>query len=371
MRPAMAQERRASRLGFVDAARGLAVVLMLQTHAYDAWLRPELRQTSFFSYSQLIGGLPGAFFLFLLGVSSALASDAARAKGATGAELVRRGLRRSAEIFFYAYAFRAAMYLVSDRPQIDTLFRVDILNCLAASSAFLTVLDRIRARSARIFGAAAFGLWFAIAASFVWDGGLVDGLPERVAGYLSGRVPNTIFPIFPWAFFAFAGHAAGDAIGAARSLGMDVAIRRLGVAGFLLMPLSMALDTLPTIGPKYDYWYTSPNFVMFKAGVLTLLVVAAYYLERWRQGLTMERLRRVLDPVSAGFIQMGQTSLFIYCVHVDLVYGSKALPKLWRSSEISEASRNLLLLTLAMLALSYVWVWLKAQVGAKLAARRA
>ena len=72
-----------------------------------------------------------------------------------------------------------------------------------------------------------------------------------------------------------------------------------------------------------------------------------------------ESFGRGMKPVSAAMVQMGRTSLFIYCVHVDLVYGSKALPKLWRSCEIGEASRNLAVLTLGMLALSYAWSWSK------------
>jgi hypothetical protein len=71
----------------------------------------------------------------------------------------------------------------------------------------------------------------------------------------------------------------------------------------------------------------------------------------------------LIEPAAAALIQMGRTSLFIYCVHVDIVYGSRALPKLWRSCEIGEATRNLAVLTLAMLALSYGWTWGKARVS--------
>jgi uncharacterized membrane protein len=255
-----------------------------------------------------------------------------------------------------AFLFRLALVAASDHPEVNAIFRVDILNCLAVSLALLAPLDLLPARGSRVFTAIGVAAWFAMATSFVWDGGLVTGLPERVAGYLTGRVPNTTFPIFPWAAYAFAGHALGSLIGAARRDGLDRMMHLLLGAGVAMIPMSMILDRLDTIGPKYDYWWTSPNFVLIKTGVLIVLVYLCFLFER-----LVPRLGRWLQPVSGAMVQMGRTSLFIYCVHVDLVYGSKALPKLWRSCEIGEASRNLVLLTLGMLALSYAWSWLKAR----------
>lgn len=364
----MAPERPRSRLAFIDVARGLAVVLMLQTHAYDAWLRPELRQTEFFRWSQLVGGLPGAFFLFLMGVSVALSSEASRDRGAAGAVLIRRTLSRAALLLLVAFLFRLALFAASDRPDVNAIFRVDILNCLAVSLALLGPLDLVEVRGSRVFTAVGVAAWFAIATSFVWDGGLVTGLPERLAGYLTGRVPNTAFPIFPWAAYAFAGHAMGSLIAAARRGDLSRTMTRLLAAGLAMIPLSLMLDRLETIGPKYDYWWTSPNFVLIKVGVLTILVWLCFRFEQLvpRVG---DGLRRGLKPVSAAMIQMGRTSLFIYCVHVDLVYGSKAFPRLWRSCEIGQASRNLALLTLGMLASSYGWSWLKARAATALAGR--
>ena len=60
------------RFAFLDWMRGLACLLMFQTHCYDAWLSPEARKTTFFMYSQLAGTLPAPLFLFLAGISFAL-----------------------------------------------------------------------------------------------------------------------------------------------------------------------------------------------------------------------------------------------------------------------------------------------------------
>ena len=138
-------------------------------------------------------------------------------------------------------------------------------------------------------------------------------------------------------------------------------MRRVFAAALIALPLSVALDGMETLGPCYDYWWTSPNFVMAKAAVLTLLLVACFAFERWGQsaGRTVKLLSTF---IIATLTQLGQTSLFIYCVHVDLVYGSRAFPDLWRSCEIGDASRQLFALTLAMLLASYLWSWVKSKV---------
>src|SRR5208337_783623 len=60
-----------SRLAWIDWMRGLACVLMFQTHCYDAWLGGAARKTSFLKGSQLLGTLPAPLFLFLAGISFA------------------------------------------------------------------------------------------------------------------------------------------------------------------------------------------------------------------------------------------------------------------------------------------------------------
>ena len=70
-----------SRLAYIDWMRGLACVLMFQTHCYDSWLNPASRKTTFFMWSQLGGTLPAPLFLFLAGISFALVTDKLRLKG--------------------------------------------------------------------------------------------------------------------------------------------------------------------------------------------------------------------------------------------------------------------------------------------------
>src|SRR5258707_14136718 len=70
------------RLAYVDWMRGLACVLMFQTHCYDSWMSPEAkRSSSLIAWSRLGGTLPAPLFIFLAGVSFALVTGKLREKG--------------------------------------------------------------------------------------------------------------------------------------------------------------------------------------------------------------------------------------------------------------------------------------------------
>jgi uncharacterized membrane protein len=86
--------------------RGLACVLMFQTHCYDAWLGGDARNTSFLKASQLLGTLPAPLFLFLVGISFALVTDKLIRKNLSATEITRIMFRRGAEIFAFGLLFR-------------------------------------------------------------------------------------------------------------------------------------------------------------------------------------------------------------------------------------------------------------------------
>jgi fucose 4-O-acetylase-like acetyltransferase len=91
----------------------------------------------------------------------------------------------------------------------------------------------------------------------------------------------------------------------------------------------------------YDYWHTSPNFLMTRVGLLLVIAFLSYAWCRWGLG-------------TLGFsplIQLGQTSLLVYWVHIEFVYGRfSILPK--QAQSIAMASRGLLEIIVFMLVLS-------------------
>src|ERR1700719_2874826 len=102
-----------SRLAYIDWLRGLACLLMFQTHCYDAWLSDSAKKSTFYMWSQLGGTLPAPLFLFLAGISVALVVDKLGEKGKSPSQVAKATISRGAEIFALGLLFRLQEYLIA------------------------------------------------------------------------------------------------------------------------------------------------------------------------------------------------------------------------------------------------------------------
>ena len=331
------------RLAYVDWMRGLAVVLMMETHAYDSWLTPDAKRSTFFGWSRLIGGYPGAMFLLLAGVSLALLAEGRFRKGRTLAEVQREALRRGFDVLGYAVLFRLWMFTTSGFAKPADLLRVDVLNCIGLSMLLVAVAAfRWKTSRARRAGAAVLATAVALLTPLAWDAPWPAWVPRPLLAYLSGRVPGAFFPLFPWAGFTAAGAVAGMLLARAHETGREGrCVLGLAVAGALMIQLGFALDRLPLVYPRYDFWWTSPNYFLIKVGIVLLALGFSYLwsLLPWSAWPSLLR-------------QLGRTSLLVYWVHIEIVYGGIVAPAMRGRLSIAEASLGLALLTLAMLLLS-------------------
>jgi uncharacterized membrane protein len=298
----------ARRLAYLDWMRGLAAITMLQGHVFHSFLKDDLRKSGPYLASQFVGGMPPAVFLFLLGVTFAFGMDSQERKGATATGRFLAALKRAGQIFALAFAFRLQMWIVSiDKSPWTDLLRVDVLNtmgfallCLSAMAAFRTV-ERIRL-------CAVLGIAIAALAPLVsalnWN-----GIPPLIKHYIA---PDTFyFGFFPWAAFVAFGMSVGSLL---RSLDRDrtgTAMQWLAVAGAALAFGAWYLSTLPfSIYPHVEFWRDSPAVIFIKLGVLLMLLSLSW---AWNLGLP--------DGQWSLIRQFGVTSLLVYWVHVELVYG--------------------------------------------------
>jgi uncharacterized membrane protein len=344
------------RLAYVDWMRGLACLLMFQTHCYNSWLRPELRDTRFYKLSQLGGTLPAPLFIFLAGVSFALVTEKLRERGIARAAIARQTILRGAEIFGLGILFRLQEYALGYKwvPWTD-LLRVDVLNILGLSMMMMGVLCWLTAaptvslaRWRSIISAMFVATVIALLTPPLWTTWRPRFLPWPIETYINGshtyhEPQHWLFPIFPWTAFAFAGLAVGFLVFS------DFARRRenvffgsLGVAGVLAIGLSMVLDASSMrLYAVYDYWHSNPNFLLARCGVLLIILSLVYAWCKW--GFA----QKGFSPV----IQLGQTSLLVYWVHIEFVYGRfSIMPK--NGCTILKATMGLMIIFLAMLALS-------------------
>jgi len=345
-----------TRLAYIDWLRGLACVLMFQTHCYDAWLSAEARESTFFMWSQIVGTLPAPLFLFLAGISVALVSDKLRRKGSSAAQIAGAIVRRGAEILALAFLFRLQEYAIAWgwAPGSD-LLRVDILNEIGVSIMLMGLTSWIIFSSYHgqlwrvgIATSAAIALTISLLSPLLWTSWRPRWMPWPIESYVNG-VHNLgepqawLFPIFPWSAFAFFGLAIGFLLASdwATKLGARI-FAFAGIAGLVLMLLGHWLEEAPyRLYATDDFWHTSPSFFLIRVGILLLILSTGYAWCRWGGG------RWRFSPL----IQLGKTSLLVYWVHIEFVYGRfSILPR--RAVDIRTASAGLLIIFLAMLLLS-------------------
>ena len=348
---------KASRLAYIDWMRGLACVLMFQTHCYDSWLGGDARNSKFFMWSQLGGTLPAPLFLFLAGISFALVTDKLRKKEVPARQIAFTTIRRGAEILGLGLLFRLQEYLIAYpwAPWTD-LLRVDVLNTIGISMILMGLLCwgvlsfNRKSRGLLIWKATSTGLLISLLTPLLWTTWRPSRLPWPLQSYINGvhnlGTPQAwLFPIFPWAAFSFIGLAVGFWLLSDWSRAREAsAIVLMGIGGIVLIYGSMWMDhNSVQLYPAYDYWHTSPNFFLLRIGLLMVIMLGTYAWCRWGAG------QWGFSPL----IQLGQTSLLVYWVHIEFVYGRVSILHK-RANSIPTASLGLLMIFLAMLALSVV-----------------
>jgi uncharacterized membrane protein len=334
----------ANRLGYVDWARGLVVLLMFHTHGFFAWVRQEDQSRAAFRYTRLVGGYPAVVFLFLAGLALALLTEARWRKGTTPGGAPAEGIRRGLEILGWAFLFRLWMFATSGFAQPSDLLRVDVLNCIGASLTLLAVASfGWPRRAARAASAAGFAVAVAALTPLAWDSGIAARLlPDYLARYVSGRLTDAYFPVFPWAAYAGAGAAAGFLLSWARERRREaVLFIGLGLVGAVCIPLGLWLDRVsPWMRPRYDFWYTSPHYTLMKTGVALVVLSVAPLADRLP---------------GAGLVRLlGRTSLLMYWVHLEIVYGMWVTPWARSALSVEQAALGVVLLTAAMAVLAIV-----------------
>lgn len=279
---------------------------MLQGHVFDSFTRLDQRSHGFYIYSQFLGGQAAAVFLFLTGITFGMGID--RRSDLSPWHRVGAALKRARYLFLLAFLFRLQLFL-SGYPHTNTMdiLQVDVLNLMGATTAFLSLVALAPDRLARFRWAALAAVLFAALSPVITDFD-TSNVPRYLRDYF---VPGQWFSMFPWGSFLAFGVAAGSVIPSIDRSAWNRVMQWSAMCGIALIMLGLYCSSLPfSLYPHAEFWVDSPALIACKMGATLLMAAAAFI---WTE---------YLSPGFSFVTLLGRTSLAVYWVHIELVYGN-------------------------------------------------
>lgn len=279
----------------LDAARGFAVVAMVLGHTLDALLSPAMRAHPWVQRYWELRGITAPLFLLVSGwaVVAALGSSPVAAK-----QMYGRRVRRGLLLLFLGYLLKwpgwwAVKALGWGDALFGRIFVFDALQCIGISlmvgATVLLLAPGVWLRAAALLAVA---VGVPLASTAMWQAG--EKLPTALHQMVG--MPDSHFPLFPWMGFFFAGAFAAHVLRLLRP-GWPQGLA-LGVLGGGMLWLTHRLPG--------DWGPTSPWLVAMRVG----------------QGLLVLGLVNVVPTVlSRRLAPMGRVSLWLYVLHLPVVYG--------------------------------------------------
>ena len=327
--------------------RGLAIVIMIQCHAFNSFVRMDLRDGGPYVLSQFVGGMAAPLFLFMAGMTLAFQMESLHKREPRPLRRWWSALKRAGYILVIAFLFRFTNWAASvPHMGVQELTKVDILNCMGVAMGALAVAA-VFDSTARVRFTLAAGLGIAvvspIVASLPWQ-----AAPAIVQAYLAPGQGRGLFPFFPWASYIAFGLAIGTIVKRSPAERFDRLMQWSVLIGFGLVFISQYFSNLPySLYAKSNFWTDSPALILIRVGICLLMMAGAYLWTEYCAGVGWSWMQA-----------MGKNSLMVYWIHVMIVYGAVVRP-IKRQLSILQTTAFTIALTAAMIAMSAAWLWWK------------
>jgi uncharacterized membrane protein len=305
-----------TRYGFVDLLRGLALVVMVETHVVNAYLPPAARKSEFFFWLSFVNGLVAPSFLFASGFSLVLQARRQWEAWLRLGPVFWKQMRRLGFILLVAYYlhlphFGLSKFLASrDQAFWKAAFQVDVLQCIVVSLLVVDLLILLLRRPAIfVWGTVFIGAGAALITPWIWGQDFVGRVPLPLALFLHPHGVS-LFPIFPWISFVMAGSCAAHFF--LNAVEKQADLRYMRMAFLISLPaivVAMFARDLPLFGAwKAGFYKTSPLYVLIRLGCVLILCAGLHFMEK-RLGWMPNLIRLA-----------GQESLLVYCAHLMLIF---------------------------------------------------
>jgi uncharacterized membrane protein len=309
------------RLRFIDMARSIAILLMLEGHFVDLTLAQQWRLPGHLIYDTwlYIRGMTAPMFFTVTGLVFAYLLSGAKEPGFWKIPRVRKGIIRAAELLIWGYLLQLNLRLLPAllRGEKDPwLEAFHVLQCIGVGLLGMILLFALARRTrglplAAIYASAAIAIYLLK----IWLDHQPTHIPQNAPTWLQNTLkgPRSPFPIAPWLGYTFYGAALGVAVRALRPLlskpTAPLAIITLGIAlrfggWWIDQQLAHTLLTLTQTPPLIIH-----DFFHGRIGEMLIVLGTLVWIENHYQ------------PRDSWFLTIGQNTFPIYVAHVILLYG--------------------------------------------------
>jgi acyltransferase len=334
-----------TRVEAVDLFRFFVLFFMIQGHLFRAYLLPSIRLEHWYKIHEALHGMVAPGFLFSAGFAAFLSFHNKRQNYI---HLDRAFFRRLQRIFFVIaigywihlpfFSLRKTLRQIS-MGQAGELLKVDILQCIGVGLLLFTMIAVIlkNEKIVVLFSALAVALFFL--------------LPETVKHIHLHRAIDpyfnydiSLFPIFPWAGFLFAGVIVAYV--------------------YVLLKKEIFFKLILVLGIVFFPWFFLKSSQGYFKAELTLSgnlnKIAGVFLLLW---LADWLLRKFKGPLTAILIKAGTESLFIYVLHLFIIFNSifgfGLKPYFQDSLQVPQALLFFLALQMLVFTVAFFINWLK------------
>ncbi|MCR9172951.1 MAG: DUF1624 domain-containing protein [bacterium] len=321
-------ETKIKRLGFIDAARALAIILMLQGHFisltykdYTAMAHGAIYGTSgnfFFDVWFLLRGFTAPLFFSITGLVFTFLLLRERDKPFWSQVRVRKGIKRGFEVMLWGYILclnykNWHLYAAGKIP--DRTWSFHVLQSIGFSLFALIFLYALALLIKKVRVSALFlivgTIIIAVTPFFkaMGDNYFPSWAPQIIQNMFNG--PNSFFPIFPWLGYVLLGGFVGAILQEKKSILTEkwTPLKYAGIGAAVCLFIVGLVHVIDWIfAPSMDFTTIGIRFGNF-AMVLGVLVGLLY----------LERSEKLRIPF---LVEMGKNTLDIYIVHTIVLYGS-------------------------------------------------
>ena len=301
------------RYSSIDVLRGLAILLMIQTHFVENLSSRTDVHAWLYDLSTRLGMIPAPLFTLVSGASYSLWLRKQEAVRRRDADITWITLRRGAFLFALGMVFNVAVWLP------EGTFNWDILTLIGTSLLLLAFARHLPPGVLVLICVMVLLLSpiLRVASDYdsVWNLGDYD-YDFTFEDVVSGFFVNGYFPLFPWIVFPFMGFLVSDALfpRPGRTAPFPWWVASTGVALIALASAGLLCQGMP--GPLGKHYLTGltmyPASTCYVIGMLGLGMLGLLLLRRWvDQSTRITGTGRLLE----FFRLFSAFSLTVYVLH--------------------------------------------------------